>query len=110
MTTTTSTVSSNTPEIVVRKPNFPFKASAIPNRWFGDNVIATHVTNALNLVFPAGERFFIRSVKRYMSRIDDPKLAAEVRGFFQQEAMHGREHERFFEVLREQGYQIDGFL
>jgi hypothetical protein len=98
------------PPIVPRKPDFPFEDAEIPRHWYSGNAVATHLANALNLVFPAGERFFIRSVKHYLPRIRDPKLAADARAFFAQEAMHGREHERFFAVLRAQGYQIDGFL
>ena len=98
------------PQIVARRPDFPFTAAEIPNHWYGGNSAGTHLANALNLVFPAGERFFIRSVKHYLPKIRDPKLATEVRGFFAQEAMHGREHERFFEVLKAQGYRVDGFL
>ncbi len=62
------------------------------------------------MLFPAGERFFIRAVKRFEARIDDPKLRAEVRSFYGQEGRHGAAHERYFEELRDQGYDIDGFL
>ena len=67
--------------------------------------------NGLHLVFPLGERFFVRSVRAFADRCaDDPKLMADVRAFIGQEVRHGMEHERFFDVMRAQGYEIDGFL
>jgi predicted metal-dependent hydrolase len=82
----------------------------IPRHWMHDNVLATHLTNGLNLLFPAGERFFVRSVRYYLDELDDDELAESVRGFFGQEGLHAREHERFFAILRAQGYDVDGFL
>ncbi len=96
--------------IPVRKPEFPFDAS-IPRHWLGGNALATQFFNGLNLVFPDGERFFIRSVKDHMADLPaDSPLRDQVRGFFGQEAHHTREHERYFDTLRAQGYRIDGFL
>ena len=40
----------------------------VPRHWFGGNVVATHVVNGVNLLFPAGERFFVRSVNHYLDR------------------------------------------
>jgi uncharacterized protein len=94
--------------IRVRKMGFDF--SEVPRHWFFDSAFVTHMANGLNLVFPAGERFFIRSVKHYLSRIDDPRLLERVRGFFGQEARHGLEHERAFEMLEAQGYDIRKYL
>ncbi|MGB1274961.1 MAG: metal-dependent hydrolase, partial [Nannocystaceae bacterium] len=44
-----------------RVMNFSFDQT--PRHWFGDNDVQTHMSNALNLLFPMGERFFVRSVK-----------------------------------------------
>jgi len=49
-------------------------------------------------------------VNDHLGAIDDPALAKQARAFAGQEAMHGREHERYFDVLRAQGYRIDRFL
>ena len=43
----------STHSIPVRKPNLEFDAS-IPRHWIGDNIVATHFFNGLNLVFPDG--------------------------------------------------------
>jgi len=96
-------------EIPVRKLSLPFDED-IPKHWFGDNPVQTHIFNGLNLVFPDGERFFVRSVMDHVDRIEDPELLRQVRGFNGQEGRHAHEHERYFAALRAQGYSIDRFL
>ncbi|MDB4936146.1 MAG: hypothetical protein JWP87_3118 [Labilithrix sp.] len=91
-----------------RTPRLGF--SGVPKRWFAGSTAATHVANGVNLLFPAGERFFVRSVKHYLDQLDDPELVAQVRGFFGQEGRHAQAHERFFDTLREQGYDVDAIL
>ena len=96
---------------MIRSRNVRVSFDAVPRHWFAGNAAGTHLSNALNLLFPAGERFFIRSVRHYLDQFkDDPKLMAEVRGFFGQEGNHAREHERFFEILESQGFEIRSFL
>src|SRR5690554_5827232 len=92
----------------IRKPDFDF--SDVPRDWLGGKVGPTHLANALHMLFPAGERFFIRSVRRFADRIDDPGLRQRVKGFIGQEVRHGMEHEKAFERLEEQGYDIRSFL
>ncbi len=81
----------------------------LPRHWLGGSRAATQIANGVNLLFPAGERFFVRSVRRYQSRIS-PELAAQVRGFFGQEGRHAQAHERLFETLRRQGFDVDALL
>ncbi len=50
--------------------------------------------NALHLIFPMGERFFVRAVRHYMSEIEDLSLREQIRGFFGQEGRYAHEHER----------------
>jgi predicted metal-dependent hydrolase len=95
---------------IVRRMNFPFEAANIPRYWMGGSVVGTAIANSLNLVFPDGERFFIRSVNHYIDDIDDPALRERVKRFYGQEGQHAREHERMFEVMREHGYDIDAYL
>jgi uncharacterized protein len=92
----------------VRKMGFSF--DEVPRRWFYDSVLLTDLANALNLLFPAGERFFVRSVKRYLPRLTDEGLRTRVRAFFGQEGSHGHEHERAFEMLEAQGYEVKKWL
>jgi predicted metal-dependent hydrolase len=91
------------------KVDLPFD-EAIPNHWLDGSPVATHFFNGLNLVFPDGERFFIRAVQDHLDRIDDEGLRARIKGFFGQEGWHAHEHERYFAVLEEQGYRISIFL
>lgn len=95
--------------IPVRNPRLAFEAG-IPRHWLGGFVPATHFFNGMNLVFPDGERFFIRAVRDAAGGVRDERLLAQVRGFAGQEGRHAHEHERYFEVLRGQGYEIDRFL
>ncbi len=92
----------------VRKMGFDF--SPVPRRWFYDSTFVTASANALNILFPAGERFFVRSVKHYLPQIEDPTLRARVRAFFGQEGSHGHEHERIYALLESQGYEIRTWL
>jgi predicted metal-dependent hydrolase len=92
-----------------RSPELDLDA-AVPRDWFGQNQVGTHIANGVNLLFPAGERFFVRSVNHYLDRIDDPLLRARIKGFFGQEGRHAREHERVFDMLEAQGYEIRPFL
>jgi hypothetical protein len=89
--------------------DFPFDGE-IPRWWFADSPLPTHLVNALHLIFPEGERFFVRAVRRHLEKIDDPLLHERARAFFGQEGRHGHEHDRFIAVLRAQGYEVDAFL
>jgi predicted metal-dependent hydrolase len=91
-----------------RSPRFDF--SDVPRHWFKGVALSTHLVNGVNLLFPAGERFFVRSVHRFASRVKDPALKEQVRGFNAQEGRHANAHERYFETLEGQGYRIRGFL
>jgi predicted metal-dependent hydrolase len=82
----------------------------VPRHWLAGNAVATAVANGVNLLFPHGERFFVRSVKQFSDRIDDPELRAQIKGFFGQEGRHAREHDRFNAILLQQGYGVDRFL
>jgi predicted metal-dependent hydrolase len=82
----------------------------VPRHWFGGVAFATHLANGVNLLFPAGERFFIRSVRHYLDRIDDNALKEQIKGFFGQEGRHAQAHERYFEALEAQGYEVRRFL
>ena len=96
--------------IRVRKMDFPFADAEVPRWWLYGNPVMTHMANGLNLLFPPGERFFIRSVKHYLDRIEDPELKTRVKGFFGQEGRHGHEHERANAMLERQGYDLSRFL
>ena len=96
--------------IPVRAPRFALDGD-IPRAWLAGSPLASHTVNALSLLFPEGERFFIRSVKHYQDALDaDPALRARVRGFIGQEGRHGHEHDRFNRMLARQGFALDAFF
>lgn len=84
--------------------------SQVPRHWLLGSPVATAIANGVNLLFPHGERFFVRSVKHFLEQIDDPALRAAIKGFFGQEGRHAHAHDRFNAVLRAQGFEIDRFL
>lgn len=96
-----------THEIKVRNPHFDF--DQVPRHWVLNNPIMTHFINSMHIVFPDGEKFFIRSVRKFSKNITDPKLKKDVKGFCGQEGVHAREHERFWEVMEAQGLNPEGF-
>jgi hypothetical protein len=93
----------------VRKPQLVFDG-AMERFYLDQNPIKTHIFNALNLLFPDGERFFVKSVHDHSADIKDPALLRDMRAFAGQEGQHANQHERFFTVLEQQGYEIDKVL
>lgn len=96
-------------DIPLRKPNLEFDPS-IPRHWMNGNAFATHFFNGLNLVFPDGERFFVKAVHDHLGRITDPVLLRQAKEFAAQEGQHANQHEKYFDCLRAQGYAIDRYL
>lgn len=84
--------------------------AAVPRYWMANNATATAISNGVNLLFPHGERFFVRSVKHFLPQITDPALRAAIKGFFGQEGRHAHAHDDFIQILRTQGYEVDQFL
>ncbi|KQM64805.1 MULTISPECIES: metal-dependent hydrolase [unclassified Sphingomonas] len=71
--------------------------------WLNDDPVATAFYNALSVTFPKGEGFFIDSVRQFRDDVP-PRLAAEIRAFVKQEAIHTREHVAFNRHVTDQGY------
>jgi predicted metal-dependent hydrolase len=84
--------------------------SQVPRHWMLGSPTATAIANGVNLLFPHGERFFVRSVKHFLGQIEDPALRAAIKGFFGQEGRHAHAHDRFNQILRAHGFEIDRFL
>jgi uncharacterized protein len=86
-----------------------FKFDQVPKHWVLGSTIATHFINSMHVVFPEGEKFFVRSVRHFAKDIKDESLRKEINAFCGQEGIHSREHQRFWEVMEEQGLKPDGF-
>ena len=91
-------------QIPRRDVNFDLDPATIPRDWANNDGYETTFLNALSLLFPEGEKFFVESVKQHKDRVTDPQLARDVAGFIGQEAMHGREHRAFNDLLVGHGY------
>lgn len=96
-------------DIKVRKVDFKLQ-DGLPIRWFKNNLLISHFVDSLHLIFPDGEKFFIRSVKAHEDFIKDPELLRQVKAFIGQEIIHGNEHKKFWDNLRKNGYDVDKFL
>lgn len=106
----TTTAPSELGELRPRVMGFEFDEERIPRHWVADAAVPTQMGNALHLIFPMGERFFVRSVRHFQGQITDPELRAQIKGFYAQEGRHAHEHERVFALLERQGYDVKRFL
>jgi len=79
----------------------------IPRDWLGGRAAVSAFFDNLSVFFPAGERFFIASVRAHKDRVHAERLAAQVRAFCGQEAFHTREHIRYNRHLRAQGDPVE---
>jgi predicted metal-dependent hydrolase len=84
-------------KLKVRRPDIDL--SETPKYWVLGDPQATHALNILNFGIPAGERFFVDSVRLAMPYIKDKSLAADARAFIGQETVHARYHEKAAEHL-----------
>ena len=73
--------------------------------WHGGRVEATAIYNALSTTFPAGEAFFVESVRAFREGAPT-RLAGEIRAFTTQEAIHSREHDAFNKRAVDAGYDL----
>lgn len=94
----------------VVRSNLDFKLSEIPRYWFGGDPFLTRMFDALSLIFPDGERYFIQSVRLFRDQIKDPDLQKRVADFIRQEAQHGIAHDKMNNMMREQGMPVDQFI
>ena len=76
--------------------------------WYDGKPLTTQLLNAYTLLIPSGERFIIRSCRRYLSRIA-PELGEELERLFFQEGSHSREHGRLLKAMRADGLSLDSF-
>jgi uncharacterized protein len=90
--------------IIPRDRRFGRGADA-PRLWHGGRIEATAIYNALSTTFPAGEAFFVESVRAFREGAP-PRLAEEIKAFTTQEAIHSREHDAFNRRAERSGYDL----
>ncbi len=96
-------------KIIARTVRFDYLDSMRKNRYWHDNdPVSTHFFNALQAMFPEGERFFMdsaRDVRDMLGKENIHKdLLEQIQLFIRQEAMHGREHDGWTNALIDIGY------
>ncbi len=95
-------------DIEIRPRNVSFPRQASGSRWwYGGDPIATTFYNALSLSFPAGEGYFVQSVRHYLNELPEP-LRTQAEEFATQEAYHSREHMAFNRQVSGAGYDTKG--
>jgi len=91
--------------VQIQARNVHFETAGKPMSWIPEHPVASHIVSLLNIVLPAGERWFVEVFNEALPLIGDPKLADDVRGFIGQEAMHAEAHNT---VMND--YLVDGGL
>jgi predicted metal-dependent hydrolase len=79
--------------VQIQARNVHFETADTPMSWIPGHPVASHLVNLLNILLPAGERWFVKVFDEALPLIKDPKLAEDVRGFIGQEAMHAEAHD-----------------
>ncbi len=79
----------------------------IPRFWLDGNPFRTRFFDAMSIMFPEGERYFISCVRDFRDRVTDARLRADIQAFIRQEGQHGMVHSHFNDRLRAQGVAVD---
>ena len=91
----------------VRRMQFDF--NEVPEYWMDGSAGLTHFMTALSALFPAGEKFFIdsvRAVRQHPAVKNNEALQKEISGFIGQEAMHTHEHAGFNASAEKYGHNV----
>lgn len=91
--------------ILVRDLKFNRDPARHPHWWHGGDPVPTAFFNALSCTFPAGEKFFMDSVRAYRREMP-AALQEQIKGFLAQEAVHSREHAAFNQLAADSGYDV----
>jgi hypothetical protein len=93
-------------DLAITPRNLRFGRDEVRGRWWlGGDAVATAWHNALSASFPAGEAFFIETVRRFRDQVP-AALAAQIDQFVKQESHHTREHVAFNRQVTGAGYDI----
>lgn len=83
-------------QLAVRRPSIAIEQFDLTGNWLGDDPFRTHLFNAMSMMFPIGEKYFIDSVKNGLKLLSErPDLRREAIAFIGQEAAHTQLHLRF---------------
>ncbi|WOC11959.1 metal-dependent hydrolase [Gordonia sp. MP11Mi] len=91
---TRSTAETDPGDVELHARNVEFDLTEAPLHWIPDSPVSSNMITTLNLLLPEGERWFVETFNEALPMIKDEKLAADVRGFVGQEAMHAEAHDK----------------
>lgn len=91
-----------------RKVKFDF--NSIPKHWIENDPLSTHMLNTAHMILPAGEFWFCRVFNKALPYVKDEQLRKDVRGFIQQEAIHGRTHQHAQIYFDQHGLEVQSFI
>ena len=80
-----------------------FDLTEVPAHYVYGHPVATHLYNALSLLLPAGEEWFITVLREALPLIEDEKLREDVIGFMGQESQHAHAHAGLNDYLAAHG-------
>jgi predicted metal-dependent hydrolase len=83
-----------------------FDVTGIPADWHPAGLVVSQHFDSMSILFPEGERFFVRSVKRFAHCVKGEPLKRDVAAFSAQEGHHGREHMRWNAHVESLGYPV----
>ena len=87
-----------------RRIAFAYPPASLERHYVNGDLVMSHVVSVLSAMFPPGEDFFVRAVRRHADQVTDAELKEQVAGFIGQEVTHGREHRELNKRLQEMGY------
>lgn len=93
----------NSHNIESRAVAFDFPETSAPV-WNKAKPEWSHMVNGASLAMPYLEPFLIRTMREAAKQLDDPGLLEDARGFIAQEGHHYKNHQRYNERLKENGY------
>ena len=65
--------------VQIQARNVAFETAGKPKDWIPGHPVSSHLVNLLNIMLPAGERWFVEVFNEALPLIKDPKLAEDVR-------------------------------
>lgn len=93
-------------DLHVRHPHVDW-GQPLPRYWNGGDPYRSILFNALSLMFPRGERFFINAVRAGQARIATvapTELLRDIKLFVAQESIHGQQHKLYNDQIIAQRY------
>ncbi|CAJ1579091.1 metal-dependent hydrolase [[Mycobacterium] wendilense] len=92
--------------VQIHARNVHFDVDGVGPHWIPGHPAASHMASLLNVILPTAERWFVQAFNEALPLVDDPQLAADMRGFIGQEAMHAEVHDRVLHTyLEDHGLQ-----